>query len=164
MGPWGKSTAGRHDWLEVTSEIHKAVTMKSAVICNLVHRYQLLGGTCCLRLQGTGGMGSEDEDGGSKFFRNVGTYLPNNMASHPRTQWSSDSTKYIALQQNPMNESYNTSSSSWDTLPYSCVAIPCTGLLKYGNMNRAIASRHTVLVGVKRTPYVETTSVRPSVP
>ena len=49
-----------------------------------------------------------------------------------------------------MNESYNTSSSSWDTLPYSCVAIPCTGLLKYGNMNRAIASRHTVLVGVKR--------------
>jgi hypothetical protein len=25
------------------------------------------------------------EDGGSRFLENVGTYLPNYMASHPRT-------------------------------------------------------------------------------
>jgi hypothetical protein len=44
-------------------------------LCKLVRRYQVLGGTSCLRLQ------SKPEDGSSIFLRNTGTHLQGCMVS-----------------------------------------------------------------------------------
>jgi hypothetical protein len=50
--------------------------------CTLVDRYQRFGGTCCPNFQST--LLFYPGHGCSRFLRNIGTYLPNNKASHPR--------------------------------------------------------------------------------
>jgi hypothetical protein len=43
------------------------------------------GGTCCLHLQNRDG-DFHHESGGSRFFQNVGIFLPDDMVSHARGQ------------------------------------------------------------------------------
>jgi hypothetical protein len=56
--------------------------------CCSVDRYQRFGENCCFHLQREDGCRSEvhlrSEDGCSEFLRNVGTYPPYYMDSHPR--------------------------------------------------------------------------------
>jgi hypothetical protein len=85
---------------------HLKFTMQFAVVCdvtprNLVHNYQLLGGTCSPS-SGQGEVKSENKDECDRSLRNVGAYVPNNTASHSRTMLSSDLTKHIAVQETPL--------------------------------------------------------------
>jgi hypothetical protein len=48
--------------------------------CSLVGTQQHFGRTCPFHLQDKG---VHPDDGGSRFLKNVGTYLSNYMASHP---------------------------------------------------------------------------------
>jgi hypothetical protein len=49
--------------------------------CSEVDRYQRFGSTFCLRLRSF--LFFYQEDGGTKFFRNAGKYLPNFKQGHP---------------------------------------------------------------------------------
>jgi hypothetical protein len=51
--------------------------------CSLVEGYQHFGGTCCLQVSRETSSIFYPEDGGSRFFVNVGFFLPHYTASHP---------------------------------------------------------------------------------
>jgi hypothetical protein len=71
-----------------------ALTMKTTVVwdmtpCSLVDINRCIGGTYCLHLQRRRvSPVFNSEDGGSVFLRNVGQYILDYMALHPRKQCS----------------------------------------------------------------------------
>jgi hypothetical protein len=70
------------EWLQVLTLMNVQITVFWDVIpLSLVARYQCFRGTCCLHLQ-------DPEGRGSTFLRNIGTWLPEYTASHPRRTFS----------------------------------------------------------------------------